>query len=323
MDRCKLEPPTIDVVIPNFNYGRYLASCANSVLQQSGVRVRLLIIDNASTDDSVEVAKALAASDSRVELLLRQKNEGPHASFNEGIDWATSEYFLILCSDDRLARGALERATRLLSQRTDVHLAHGASGGLRADDGEPGATADEPVYDEWRIWSGQEFIEFACRHAFNPVTGPTAVVRTEIQKQAGQYRTSLSHTDDLEMWLRIATFGGVASTSRIQAFARSHAQNQSATVNGILYWNREFEAGFRSFFDHEGASLPHQRRLFAMVQDCLAKRAYWSAISNLPHKPKVAGSLMAFALKREPLLAVMPPFDYLFKRSIWRNGRGA
>jgi len=101
--------PTIDVVIPNFNYGRYLSLCANSVLGQTGVNVRLLIIDNASTDNSVEVAKGLAAGDSRVELLLRRKNLGPHASFNEGIDWAASDYFLILCSDDLLAGGALGR----------------------------------------------------------------------------------------------------------------------------------------------------------------------------------------------------------------------
>ncbi|MBB4091644.1 glycosyltransferase family 2 protein [Ochrobactrum pecoris] len=324
MDKCKLEQPTIDVVIPNFNYGRYLSACTNSVLLQSGVNIRLLIIDNASTDNSVEVAKGLAASDSRVELLLRPKNLGPHASFNEGIDWAASEYFLILCSDDLLAHGALERATGVLSQYADVHLAHGATGRIKAEDSEPSPnlTAAAPASGDWRRWSGEEFIEFACRHAFNPITGPTAVVRTAIQKEVGYYRTSLSHTDDLEMWLRIATRGSIASTSQTQAFARSHSQNQSATVNGILSWNREFEAGFRSFFDHEGACLPQQHRLFAMVQDCLTKRAYWSAISNLARRPKVAGSLMAFALKREPLLAVMPPFDYLLKRSVWRTARG-
>ncbi|WP_411505395.1 glycosyltransferase family 2 protein [Brucella anthropi] len=313
---------TVDIAIPNYNYGHYLRACVESVLSQRGVHVRVLIIDNASTDDSVEVAKSLAASDGRVELLLRRKNMGPHASFNESIDWANSEYFLILCSDDLLAADALERAAGVLSQHADVHLAHGATGQIRAGDTIPLPTVAPPESGRWRIRSGEEFIAFACRHAFNPVAGPSAVVRTAIQKQAGYYRASLSHTDDLEMWLRIAMRGAVASTDQIQAFARSHPRNQSAAVNGILNWNREFEAGFRSFFDHEGASLPHRRRWFAMAQDCLAKRAYWSAITNLARRPKVAGPLMAFALKREPLLTVLPPFDYLLKRSAWRSLRG-
>ncbi len=76
-DKREGERLAIDVVIPNFNYGRYLAACADSVLQQSGVDVRLLIIDNASTDNSREVANELAAGDARVELLLRPKISAP------------------------------------------------------------------------------------------------------------------------------------------------------------------------------------------------------------------------------------------------------
>lgn len=311
--------PAVDVVIPNFNYGRYLAACAESVLQQSGVDVRLLIIDNASTDNSREVADALAAGDDRVELLLRPKNLGPHASFNDGVDWARADCFLILCSDDLLAKGALERAARLLSLRPDVHLAHGAAGRLAGEGGALPAAGEAPAGEDWRIRTGSEFIEFACRHAFNPVIGPTALVRTSVQKAAGHYRPSLSHTDDLEMWLRIALHGSVASTRRIQAHARSHPHNQSATVDGILHWNREFEAGFRSFFEHEGAVMPDRQRLFALARDCLTKRAYWSAVSNLLRREKGAASLMRFALKRKPLLAVMPPVDYLLMRSAWRG----
>ncbi len=84
----------------------------------------------------------------------------------------------------------------------------------------------------------------------------------------------------------------------------------SAEPVGGGEWHPELESGIRGrlpvLFEHEGASLPQRDRLFAMVRDCLTKRAYWSAISSLARQPKVAGSLMAFALKREPLLAVMP-----------------
>ncbi len=74
----------VDIAIPNYNYGRFLRESVESVLSQRGVNVRVLIIDNASTDDSAAIACQLAAEDSRVELCLRERNLGPHASFNEG-----------------------------------------------------------------------------------------------------------------------------------------------------------------------------------------------------------------------------------------------
>jgi len=313
MQTRTLEHPTVDIVIPNYNYGHYLLECAESVLSQTGVEVRLFIIDNASKDNSAVIARDLAAHDKRVELLLRSNNAGPHASFNEGIDWARSKYFLILCADDLLAQGALSRAVHILEQCPDVHLAYGTTQKISKDEKWP----QRPMIAgerQWNIRSGTDFIGLACKHAFNPVAGPTAVVRTSVQKQAGYYRHTLSHTDDLEMWLRLALFGNVASTDSVQAYARVHSDNQSATVAGIKHWNREFEAGFRSFFENEGRVMPQAKEYLEMTCDCLTKRAYWSAWSNLFRREKGYATLMAFALKRHPLMALMPPFDYLFQR---------
>lgn len=54
---------SVDVIIPNYEYGRFLRDCVTSVLRQNIEALRVLIIDNASTDDSVEVARALARED--------------------------------------------------------------------------------------------------------------------------------------------------------------------------------------------------------------------------------------------------------------------
>ncbi|MBC2886427.1 glycosyltransferase family 2 protein [Ochrobactrum sp. CM-21-5] len=305
--------PSIDVVIPNYNYGRYLQASATSVLSQTGVDVRLLIIDNASTDDSPAIARHIASHDPRVELRLRTQNHGPHASFNEGVDWADADYFLILCSDDILAPGALARAASFLDRCPDVHLAHGATSMISTDGMLP-ETNIQDISDQWFIQAGNEFIEFACRYALNPVAGPTAIVRTAIQKRLGHYRPALPHTDDLEMWLRIAMHGNIAVTGFVQAFARIHPHNQSATVKGILHWNHAFEAAFRSFFEHEGENHPDAVRLLQAVQNRLTKRAYWSAIANLTHGEKGAAQLFAFAFRRRPVLAIFPPVDYLLNR---------
>ena len=93
--------PSIDVVIPNYQYGRYLPGCVASILAQGIPDTRILIIDNASTDNSVEVAQEIARQDARVELVVRSTNLGPHASFNEGLDWARARYFMMALSGIR------------------------------------------------------------------------------------------------------------------------------------------------------------------------------------------------------------------------------
>ena len=313
MARTSEHLPTVDIVIPNYNYGHYLLECANSVLSQTGVVVRLLIIDNASTDNSAALARTLAANDLRVELLLRSENLGPHASFNQAIDWARSEFFLILCADDLLSSGALARSAQLLRHCPDVHLAFGVAQSIAAHERRPQMPAFVHRGD-WDIVEGRRFIECACRYAFNPVAGPTALVRTDIQKRVGYYRAELTHTDDLEMWLRFALWGNVASTRNVQAYARVHNANQSAKVAGIMNWNSEFEAAFRSFFEQEGREMAGASRYFEVARTCLTKRAYWSAFASFMRGEKGAARLMAFALKRRPLLALLPPVDYLLER---------
>ena len=84
---------SIDVVVPCFQYGRFLRDSVGSVLRQEISSLRVLIIDNGSTDNSLEVARQLASEDKRVQIIAHGINLGPHASFNEGIDWATGDYF--------------------------------------------------------------------------------------------------------------------------------------------------------------------------------------------------------------------------------------
>ena len=123
----------VDVLVPNYQYGHYLRGCVESILAQDLADIRVLIIDNASTDDSVEVAQQLAMEDSRVELVARRRNLGSHASFNEGIDWARSEYFMIMCADDRAAPGAFARAVGIMDRHPEVGLAYGQVHRLHGD----------------------------------------------------------------------------------------------------------------------------------------------------------------------------------------------
>ncbi|TCR83626.1 glycosyltransferase [Rhizobium sp. BK376] len=301
--------PSLDVAIPNYNYGHYLEGCVKSILRQNVETLRVLIIDNASTDDSARIARKLATSDPRIELRLRSQNLGPHASFNEGIDWAQSDYFLILCSDDLLTPHALADAVSVMEEHPQVNLTYGEALFLKPEDVETRVIDPQPA--TWSVEGGTALIERLCRSGRNPISGPTVVVRTAIQKAVGHYNPELTHTDDLEMWLRIAARGQVAHTNSHQAIARVHSFNQSSSVKNIHQWNLQFEAAYRSFFRGDGASLQNASEMLRMVKRALSDRSYSSALSSLSRGDLGSAQLLLNAIRLRPAAAVFPPVGYL------------
>src|SRR4051812_11331027 len=107
--------PTVSVVVPCYNYGRFLDVCVGNILDQEGVDVRVLIIDDASPDGSGEVARRLAAEHDRVEARVHEVNKSHIATYNEGLlEWADGDYSVLISADDLLAPGALKRATDVM-----------------------------------------------------------------------------------------------------------------------------------------------------------------------------------------------------------------
>ena len=121
--------PTVSVVVPCYRYGHFLPECVGSILDQEGVDVRVLVIDDASPDDSAQAARRLAAADARVEVRVHEVNRGHIATYNEGLlDWADGDYSVLISADDVLAPGALARATAVLEEHPEIGFVYGHSG---------------------------------------------------------------------------------------------------------------------------------------------------------------------------------------------------
>ena len=120
---------SVSVIIPCYKYGHFLEEAVTSVLDdQEGVDVRVLIIDDASSDDSADVARKIAARDPRVEVIVHTANKGNIATYNEGLlEWADGDYCVLLSADDRLTPGALRRARDLLDAHPGVGFVYGHS----------------------------------------------------------------------------------------------------------------------------------------------------------------------------------------------------
>src|ERR1700730_1101828 len=117
---------SVDVVVPCYNYAQYLPCCIDMGLRQEELSVRVLIIDDASTDKTVEIGQSLAAHDPRVEFRSHSSNKGHIATYNEGLlEWASAEYSLLLSADDALPPGALARAGRLMNEHEEIGMTYG------------------------------------------------------------------------------------------------------------------------------------------------------------------------------------------------------
>ncbi len=217
---------SVDIVVPCYNYARYLEFCVHSVLSQRDVDVRVLIIDDASPDNTPEVAGWLVASDNRVQYIRNKSNLGLIGTANKGVmDWAAADYVVLLSADDALTPGSLARATQLMDERPEISLTYGMA--LMMHDDGPELKLEDAPNPEVMVISGKQFLRLMCEHG-NTVPTPTAVLRTSIQHLIGGYNPLFRHTSDVNMWMRVATTGSVGVINAVQGLYRWHTSNMSA-----------------------------------------------------------------------------------------------
>ncbi|MGN6549908.1 MAG: glycosyltransferase family 2 protein, partial [Pararhizobium sp.] len=105
---------TVTVVIPCYNYARYLPDSVGSALTQEGADVDVVVVDDRSTDDSVAVARAFARADPRVTVVEHAVNAGPVKTFNDGLALARGEFLVRLDADDLLTPGSIARSLAVM-----------------------------------------------------------------------------------------------------------------------------------------------------------------------------------------------------------------
>jgi glycosyltransferase involved in cell wall biosynthesis len=262
----------VDVVVPCYNYGRFLEGCVNSVVSQRDVNIRVLIIDDASSDNTLTIGMGLASKDTRVTFHRHEINQGLVNTANEGIlDWARAPYTLLLSADDALTPGSLARATQVLDQHPEVGMVYGMAQII--GDGELPCNVSDASRPTYRILSGLRFLKWCCEYG-NPVASPTAVVRTQLQQSTGGYYVKMPQTSDLEMWMRLATLSAIGVVRDTQAYYRWHGTNMSEQYyRGKLVALRERATTCEYVSAQWGRDVPEFDRLIKRMKRMLAERA--------------------------------------------------
>jgi len=281
------------------------------------VDVRVLIIDDASSDDTAKVAARLAASGSRVEFRQHESNKGHIATYNEGlISWSTGDYVVLLSADDMLTPGSLSRAVQVMEDNQSVGMVYGRAIHFEDEADLPEIRATKFRYS---MWSGADWIEKRCRSGHNVISSPEVVVRGSVQRSVGGYRPELPHAGDLEMWLRIAAVSDIAYIKRIpQAFYRVHAKSMLRTKYRAQIADLvQRRAAFDHFFAHHQGIVRNVEELAGRTHRVLAREALWDACRGYDHnrvQDVAAGDLIEFAMNTYPQTNLLPEYRALRRR---------
>jgi hypothetical protein len=315
--------PAVTAVVPAYNYARYLRECAVSVLAQRDVDVRLIVVDDCSTDETPRVTADLAA-DPRVMVLRNEPNRGHIPSVNRGMGLVETEYVVKLDADDLLAPGALARATALLEARANVGFVYGRP---RHFTRRPPRAADLPALS-WTVWPGREWIARLCRMGVNAISQPEVVMRTAVLRRALPIRADLPHTSDMHLWMQLAALGDVARINGpAQGYYREHAASMQRTVNaGTFFDLRSRRDAFDAVFAGVAGELPGAADMHALARRTLAGNGLDRACRAYDRGRTTEDPVedyVAFALDTWPAARELPEWAALERRRAAGAARAA
>lgn len=227
--------PKVSVVLPNYNYARYLDERIQSLLNQTYQDFELIILDDASTDNSIEVINKYI-KDSRVKTQFYTENSGlPYKRWNDGADLAQGEYLLIAGADDSCHPTLLEKLVEKLDKHPDVGLAYSQSWGI---DSEGKQTFSWKGYtdpldkDRWAndfINKGTNELKYLFNR--NTILNASAVLmRRQLFIEAGKFDLELHLTADWKLWSKILMISDIAFIAEHLNYFRTHKNTVRMTT---------------------------------------------------------------------------------------------
>jgi glycosyltransferase involved in cell wall biosynthesis len=188
----KEHEPIVSVVIPCYNYARYLSEAVTSVLRQTLQDFEIIIVNDGSIDNSLEIAEKLIADNPDHSIrLINQKNSGqPAISRNNGIRVSRGRYIICLDADDMITPTMLQECLHVLESNPEIAIAY--TNRLDFDGVEGVVQAGE--YDFSRLIHANH-ISYC------------ALYRREVWERVGGYRENVKGVEDWDFWIAAGALG--------------------------------------------------------------------------------------------------------------------
>jgi glycosyltransferase involved in cell wall biosynthesis len=211
--------PPLSIVIPAYNYARFLPQAIDSALNQTLPTAEVLVIDDGSTDETAQLVATRYGRNPRVRYLY-QPNAGLSAARNTGIRNARGEFVAFLDADDLLKPEFVQEVVALFARLPEPY-AMVATRTLLVD-GEGNRLPRKQIMDfvDQEITCADILLKTRC--------SPTGVVvRRKVFETCGDFDTTLRSAEDRDMWIRIAARYRIFFCGRALNLVRRHGPSMS------------------------------------------------------------------------------------------------
>lgn len=207
--------PKVTILMPVYNGETYLKQAIESILNQTFKDFEFLIINDGSTDKSVEIIESY--HNPRIRLIHNKKNLGVVASLNKGIELTQGEYIARMDCDDISLPQRFEKQVIFMENHPEIGVC-GTAFKIIDQKGNLISLNKFPV-GPWLIkW---------LLHFFCPLAHPTVIMRTSLVKRAGGYNIRAIHCEDYDLWIRLSSITELTNLNNILLNLRKHEQNIS------------------------------------------------------------------------------------------------
>jgi glycosyltransferase involved in cell wall biosynthesis len=212
------ELPLVTIVTPSYNQGRFLEATLKSVLEQDYPNIEYLVVDGASTDNSVDIIKRYA---DRLAWWVSEKDSGQSEAINKGLQRAHGEFVGWLNSDDVYQPGAVSAAVAAFRSRPEAGVVYGDALSIDAG-GKP-----------FNIMRARQY-SVADLMAFNIICQPAAFMRRSVLEQVNYLNPAYHLLMDNLLWMNMGRIAPLIYVPQTWAAARYHNQAKNRT-RGAAY----------------------------------------------------------------------------------------
>lgn len=209
----------ISVVMPAYNSERYIAAAIESILNQTMADFEFIIVDDGSTDSTLQIIQCYAAKDARIRVIHNDHGGASHA-MNTGIAAACGEWVVVMHSDDVSMPNRLERLMHYAKAAPEVVI-WGSNGiYLSATDRKMGSFFVGPT-------SSADFHSLREKAEIVQVIHPTAMMRRDLLLKLNSYDETIRVAEDIELFDRLALHGELRTIDEPLIQYRIHRQSLS------------------------------------------------------------------------------------------------